>query len=53
MRLLYLIGWATVSGLIFFCVGLAFLPHTAACLLTTPQKFLSNRASRHSTRGAK
>lgn len=43
MRLLYLIGWATVTGLIFACVGLAFLPHTAACRLAPAQKFLTNK----------
>lgn len=43
IRAVYLVLRALVSVLIFFCVGLAFFPHTSASLLTDLQKFLTNK----------
>ena len=42
-RAVYLVSWALVSALIFFFVGLAFVPHTSASLLTDLQKFLAKK----------
>lgn len=43
MKVVYLISWAIVTSLIFFFVGLAFLPHTAASLLAPSQKLLTKK----------
>lgn len=40
-----------VTGLIMFCVGLAFLPHFFAARLTSAQKFLSEEIERRESRG--
>ena len=37
---------AVVSAAIVICVGLAFLPHTVASLLTGAQKFLTTEIER-------